>query len=73
MMSDSGLELSSEIDDDGFVCLVCAGLYDGFVAADWALEQLQARFVAQINSGSLFMVQLGPDLANLPLRLPSTP
>ena len=40
-------------DEDGFVALVNAETYEGFVHADWELDQLLHHFVAQMNVQNL--------------------
>lgn len=56
--------MNLEVDDDGFVCVVAPDSYEGFVDEDWTLDRLLARFVEQMNRGSLFVVYPGPDCAN---------
>ena len=56
--------MSLEVDDDGFVCVVAPDSYEGFVDEDWTLDSLLARFVQQMNRGSLFVAYPGPDAAN---------
>ena len=68
-MADLSFEMAAEIDYDGFICLVCPASYDGFVGADWSVEQIQSKFVDQMNTGSLFVAYPGPDLAGQSLRI----
>lgn len=56
-------EVALHVDDDGFVCLVAPDTYAGFVDADWTLDKLLARFVEQMNQGTLFVAFPGPDHA----------
>lgn len=58
-----------EIDSDGFVCLVAPDDYCGFVGEDWTLEDLLARFVGQMNAGSLFVAYAGDEAADSPLAI----
>ncbi|MFI6433051.1 hypothetical protein [Rhodococcus oryzae] len=60
----SNIDLSLQVDEDGFVCVVAPDTYRGFVDEDWALDDLLARFVEQMNRGSLFVAYPGPDNAN---------
>jgi len=60
----SNIDLSLQVDEDGFVCVVAPDTYRGFVDEDWALDDLLARFVEQMNRGSLFVAYPGSDNAN---------
>lgn len=51
-------------DEDGFVALVNAKTYKGFVAADWQLNQLLQHFVAQMNAGNLVIWASNEDGGN---------
>src|SRR5690606_24887020 len=66
-------ELFFEIDDAGFVALVCPGAYAGYVGEDWTLEQVTGRFVEQMNARNLFIAYPGPDSAGEPLRVSNRP
>ncbi|NKS56246.1 hypothetical protein GS504_01280 [Rhodococcus hoagii] len=57
------------MDEDGFVCLVAAGAYDGFVGTDWELDELLKRFAEQMSRGALFVAYAGPDAADGELRI----
>lgn len=61
------------VDEDGFVCVVAPDTYEGFVHADWTLEALLARFVEQMNRGSLFIAYPGPDDADSCLAFATVP
>lgn len=63
------LDLQATVDADGFVTLVCPGMYSGFVDEDWTLNQVLARFTEQMNKASLFVAYLGPDFADRCLRV----
>ncbi|MCD2166038.1 hypothetical protein [Comamonas koreensis] len=65
-------ELQTEVDEDGFVALVCSDAYSGFIGEDWTLDQLIPCFLKNLNTGALFVAHLGPELANEPLRISST-
>lgn len=58
-----------EIDSDGFVCLVVPDDYRGFVDEDWTLADLLARFVEQMNAGTLFVAYAGDEAADSPLTM----
>ncbi|MFK4759834.1 hypothetical protein ACI3KS_02760 [Microbacterium sp. ZW T5_45] len=58
-----------EVDGDGFVCLVAPDDYRGYVDEDWALEDLLARFVEQLNAGTLFVAYAGDEAADSPLSV----
>ncbi len=62
-----------QIDDDGFVCVIAPDGYSGFVDEDWALDQLLARFVEQMNQGNLFIAYPGPDHAGADLAFEQAP
>lgn len=72
-MRPADFELFSEVDEDGFVALVCPGAYAGYVGPDWTLEQVVERFLAQMNAQVLFVAHPGPDLANGRLRISNRP
>lgn len=72
-MSQASFELHSKVDEDGFVAVVCPDKYSGYVGENWTLQQVLGRFTEQMNSGTLFAVYLGLDLADLPLRIADTP
>lgn len=57
------------VDEDGFICLVAAGVYEGFVGADWQLDELLTRFTEQMSRGALFVAYAGPDAAGGELRI----
>lgn len=68
-MGVSGFARISSVDEDGFVCLVAAGPYEGFVGEDWELGELLTRFAEQVNRGALFVVYAGPEAAGGELRI----
>ncbi len=68
-MSVPGFPRITSVDEDGFVCLVAAGPYDGFVGADWDLDELLTRFAEQMSRGALFIAYVGPDAAGGELRI----
>lgn len=72
-MDHTEFELFSEVDEDGFVALVCPEAYAGYVAENWTLEQVVERFLEQINSHTLFVAHPGPDSAGEPLRISDRP
>ncbi|WMD21693.1 hypothetical protein RAS12_04770 [Achromobacter seleniivolatilans] len=72
-MCPTDFELFSEVDEDGFVALVCPDAYAGYVGEDWTLEQVIERFLAQMNAQVLFVAHLGPDFANGRLRISNRP
>lgn len=72
-MSETKFELRAVVDEDGFVALVCPDTYSGYVGEDWTLDQVLATFVEQMNTGALFSVYPGPDLADASLRISDTP
>lgn len=63
-MTDTGEKINLGVDEDGFVCVVAPDAYSGYVDEDWALDQLLARFIEQMNQGSLFVAYPGPDNAD---------
>jgi hypothetical protein len=65
--------LDLQVDGDGFVCVVAPDTYEGFVHADWTLDSLLARFVEQMNRGSLFIAYPGPDDADRDLAFETVP
>lgn len=72
-MDHTEFELFSEVDEDGFVALVCPETYAGYVAENWTLEQVVERFLEQINSHTLFVAHPGPNSADEPLRISDRP
>lgn len=68
-MSAPGLPCISTVDEDGFICLVAPDLYEGFVGADWQLDELLTRFTEQMNRGTLFVAYGGPDAAGVEVRI----
>ncbi|QET05024.1 hypothetical protein FOB72_23490 [Cupriavidus pauculus] len=72
-MREPSFELHSKVDEDGFVAVVCPDEYSGYVGEDWTLQQMLSRFTEQMNNGTLFAVCLGPNLADLPLRIADAP
>jgi hypothetical protein len=72
-VSEAKFELHAVVDEDGFVALVCPDTYSGYVSEDWTLDQVLATFVEQMNTGALFAVYPGPDLADASLRISDTP
>lgn len=72
-MNSADFELFAEIDEDGFVALVCPNAYVGYVDEDWTLQQVAARFVEQMNAHVLFVAHPGPDSACEPLRISNRP
>ncbi|RQQ22481.1 SMI1/KNR4 family protein [Burkholderia stagnalis] len=68
-----GLELQATVDADGFVALVCPDMYSGYVAEDWTLDQVLARFTEQMNRASLFVAYPGADFSDQDLRIADAP
>ncbi|OYD61034.1 hypothetical protein BDB13_5962 [Rhodococcus sp. OK302] len=68
-MSMPGFPRITSVDEDGFICLVAAGHYDGFVGTDWELDELLTRFAEQMSRGALFVAYAGPDAAGGELRI----
>ncbi|QKT12818.1 hypothetical protein [Rhodococcus sp. W8901] len=68
-MSVPGIPRITSVDEDGFICLVAAGPYDGFVGTDWGLDELLTRFAEQMSRGALFVAYAGPDAAGGELRI----
>lgn len=62
-----------QVDEDGFVCIVAPDTYEGFVHVDWTLDSLLARFVEQMNRGSLFIAYPGPDDADSDIAFETMP
>lgn len=62
-------EILHQVDEDGFVALVCAETYAGFICEDWTLDQVLCRFIEQMNIRTLFVAYPGPDLAGMTLRV----
>lgn len=59
----------TSVDENGFICLVAAGVYEGFVGTDWQLDELLTRFAEQLSRGALFVAYAGPDAAGEELRI----
>lgn len=72
-MVQTDFELFSEVDEDGFVALVCPGAYLGYVDEDWSPGQITQRFLEQMNAHALFIAHPGPDFASEPLRISNLP
>ena len=66
-------ELFSEVDEDGFVALVCPDTYLGYIDEDWTPEQLTEHCLGQMNAQALFIAHPGPQLACEPLRIANNP
>ena len=66
-------ELFSQVDEDGFVALVCPNEYSGYIGEDWTFEQVLGKFVEQMNNNIMFIAYAGADFADEPLRISNTP
>jgi len=52
------------LDEDGFISIVNADKYKGFVDSDWQLDQLLQHFVDQMNNNSLIIWNSNEDGGN---------
>lgn len=72
-MTRTDFELFAQVDEDGFVALVCPGVYAGYVGEDWTLAEITGRFLQQMNARALFIAYPGSDFAGEPLRISNRP